>query len=82
MVTAQHALRYGREVFAFPGRSQDTKSAGCLNLIKQDKARLITSAQDVAEWLEWSQEKKKAKTIQKQLFVELNEKKESLVRYT
>ena len=78
LVTAQHALRYGREVFAFPGRSQDTKSAGCLNLIKQDKARLITSAQDVVDWLEWSQEKQKAKTIQKQLFVELNEKEKAL----
>ena len=78
LVTAQHALQYGREVFAFPGRNQDSKSAGCLNLIKQDKARLITSAQDVVDWLEWSQEEQKAKTIQKQLFVALNEEEKAL----
>ena len=78
LVTAHHALQYGREVFAFPGRSQDSKSAGCLNLIKQDKARLITSDQDVVDWLEWSQEEQKAKTIQKQLFVALNEEEKAL----
>ena len=35
LVTAQHALHYGREVFAFPGRTTDPKSAGCLHLIKK-----------------------------------------------
>ena len=78
LVTAQHALQYGREVFAFPGRSQDSKSAGCLNLIKQDKARLITSAKDVIDWLEWSKEEQKTKTIQKSLFVALNEEEKAL----
>ena len=39
---------------------------------------MITSAQDVVDWLEWSQEEQKAKTIQKQLFVALNEEEKAL----
>lgn len=70
LATAHHAIAYGREVFAFPGRVGDPKSVGCLNLIKKDKARLITSVEDVVEWLEWTKEEE-TKAVQKQLFVSL-----------
>ena len=78
LVTAQHALQYGLEVFAFPGRTTDSKSAGCLHLIKKDKARLITSAEDVVEWLEWSTKAQPPKAVQKQLFVALSEEEQQL----
>jgi DNA processing protein len=38
---------------AIPGRIGDPGSAGCLELIKQNKASLVTSAQDVLETLNW-----------------------------
>jgi len=70
LVTAQHALAYHREVFAFPGRPSDEKRAGCLSLIKNDQARIIRHAKDFIQWMNW-EEKAPKKNIQKNLFVEL-----------
>src|SRR5215475_4908715 len=42
MVTAELANGYNRDVFAFPGKATDTKSAGCNYLIKSNKAVLLT----------------------------------------
>lgn len=71
LVTAQHALAYGREVFAFPGRPTDIKSTGCLRLIKNDQARMIRHGKDLIQWLGWKT-KTSDKPIQKQLFVHLS----------
>ncbi|AIM60286.1 DNA processing protein [Cellulophaga sp. RHA_52] len=72
LVTADIAHGYNREVFAVPGRTQDKYSLGCNNLIKQQKAQMITSAADVVYLLGW-EPKQKAKITQQQLFVELTE---------
>ncbi len=72
LVTADIANSYNREVFALPGRVTDNFSVGCNNLIKQQKAHLLTSAADIVYHLGWELEDKKPKTIQKQLFVEMN----------
>jgi DNA processing protein len=53
MITAEFANNYNRDVFAFPGRVLDEKSAGCLKLIKTHKAALITSAADVIASMSW-----------------------------
>ncbi|GLB48098.1 DNA-processing protein DprA [Neptunitalea lumnitzerae] len=71
LVTADIAYSYNRDVFAVPGRVGDTYSVGCNNLIKQQKAQMLTSAADLIYSLGWSLEKETAKPIQKQLFVEL-----------
>lgn len=47
LVTADIANSYDRDVFAVPGRAQDKFSSGCNNLIKQQKAHMITSAADL-----------------------------------
>lgn len=67
---------YNRDVFAVPGRTSDKYSQGCNNLIKTQKANLLSSAADVLYILNWDIEKK-AKPVQKQLFVslELDEQK-------
>ena len=44
----------------------------------KDKARLITSAEDVVEWLEWSIKEHPPKAVQKQLFVALSEEEQQL----
>lgn len=57
-------------VFAVPGRVTDKYSQGCNNLIKTQKANVLTSTADLIYMLNWDI-KEKPKSIQKQLFVEL-----------
>lgn len=72
LVTADIAGSYHREVFALPGRVQDTYSKGCNGLIKQQKAHMLTSAADLVYILGWDLEAKPPPAVQKQLFVELD----------
>jgi len=58
MVTASLAFGYNREIFAFPGRTTDFRSSGCHALIRQNKAALVTSASDIAYYLNWEPVKK------------------------
>lgn len=53
LITADIAFSYGRDVFAFPGRVHDLHSKGCHLLIRQNKAALITSADDLITALCW-----------------------------
>ena len=53
LVTADIAFSYGRDVYSFPGRVGDSHSKGCNNLIRQNKAGLITSADDLLFALCW-----------------------------
>lgn len=53
LITAEMANGYSREVFAFPGRTTDSPSAGCLQLIRRNQAHLITSAADLLADLGW-----------------------------
>ena len=73
LVTADIANSYSRDVFAVPGRTTDNYSKGCNDLIKRNKAAILTSANDLIELLNWNLENIKLKSIQKQLFVELSE---------
>jgi len=80
LVTADIANSYNREVFAVPGRATDSQSQGCNNLIKQQKAQLLTSAADIIYMLGWEfMESKKPK--QTQLFVELDEEEKVIFRF-
>lgn len=78
LITADIANSYNRDVFAFPGRVNDEHSMGCNNLIKQNKAALVQSAQGIIHLMGWEQTEK-PKHIQKQLFVELSADEEQLV---
>lgn len=73
LVTADIANSYNRDVFAVPGRTTDNFSKGCNDLIKRNKAAILTSANDLMEMLNWQSKEDKPKIVQKQLFVELNE---------
>ncbi|WP_308991825.1 DNA-processing protein DprA [Mariniflexile litorale] len=72
LVTADIANSYNRDVFAVPGRINDLQSAGCNNLIKYQKAHMLTTALDVPYILNWKLEEESKPAIQKQLFVELD----------
>ena len=71
LITATMANDYNRDVFAVPGRTSDKYSHGCNNLIKTQKANLLTSAADLVYILNWEIEKP-TKSIQKQMFVTLD----------
>lgn len=81
LVTADIAHSYNRDVFAVPGRVQDTYSVGCNTLIKQQKAQLLTSAADIIYGMGWELEDEPTKTIQKQLFVELEGDEEHIYNF-
>lgn len=70
LITANLANDYNRDVFAVPGRVTDKYSQGCNNLIKTQKANVLTTAADLIYILNWDV-KNTAKSVQKQLFVEL-----------
>ena len=80
LVTADIANSYDREVFAVPGRTTDSQSKGCNNLIKQQKAHLLTSAADLIYMLGWEL-KESQKPKQTQLFVELDEEEKAVFRF-
>ncbi|MFK8060646.1 MAG: DNA-processing protein DprA [Polaribacter sp.] len=77
LVTADIANSYNKDVFAVPGRTTDLYSRGCNNLIKNNKAHLLNSASDIVKMLNWDIQEK-PKTIQKQLFIELNENEQKI----
>lgn len=47
LITANHALEQGRDVFAVPGRIDDEKSVGALNLIRSGTAKMICCGEDI-----------------------------------
>jgi DNA processing protein len=67
LITAGMAFDYSRDVMAFPGRVGDKTSAGCLKLIKTNKAALIESAAEVAYNLGWDVPRKQP--VQQSLFL-------------
>lgn len=79
MITAELANGYNRDVFAFPGRINDSKSSGCNHLIKKNKAVLLTGANDLLELMNWDDQQKPAAVRQKALFVDLNEDEKKVV---
>jgi DNA processing protein len=82
LITAVMANDYNRDVFAVPGRTTDKLSQGCNNLIKTQRAHLLTSAADVLYILNWELEESKTnKTIQKQLFVSLDNEEQKIYDY-
>jgi len=79
MITANIANNYNRDVFAIPGRIGNKQSEGCNHLIKINKAHLLQSVKDITYLLGWDLNIKKTKTIQKQVFNNLNLQEKSIL---
>ncbi len=72
MITAELANSYNKDVFAYPGKVTDSKSAGCNYLIKSHKAMLLTDTQQLIDMMGWD-DKRKPAIQQQNLFVNLND---------
>jgi DNA processing protein len=73
MITADLANGYNREVFAFPGRTTDIKSAGCHWLIRNNQAVLLENAKDLAKLMGWEDKHPVTEKVQGDLFITLTE---------
>lgn len=80
LVTADIANSYDRDVFAVPGKVGDRMSQGCNDLIRNHKAFLLQSAEDIVKMLNWDVAESKAPK-QKQLFVELKPEEQQVYDY-
>lgn len=80
LITADMADAYHRDCFAFPGRSYDLCSQGCNALIRDNKAALIQSAEDFVKAMRWDEGVENVQPVQRQLFPDLTEEEEKLVR--
>ncbi len=72
LITADLGNGYNRDVFAVPGRPDDSQSVGCNRLIKQNKAALIESAKDIEYIMGWEKSSSSPKNNQASLFVDLS----------
>jgi DNA processing protein len=54
LITADIANSYNKDVFAFPGNIGQSHSEGCNNLIKTNKASLMTSVKDLEYLMNWN----------------------------
>jgi DNA processing protein len=80
LITADIANSYNRDVFAVPGRVNDNFSTGCNEFIRQNRAALITSANDLLEMMGWLDENKVQtnSSHQRSLFIQLEPEEEKL----
>ena len=81
LITADIAESYHRDCFAFPGRTMDASSIGCNQLIRDNKAALLLSAEDFVKAMCWdaSSQSRKAENVQRNLFPELSEEEQRIV---
>lgn len=83
LITTAIAQSYNRDVYAFPGRTDDPYSAGCNNLIRNNNAMLITSAADFVKDMGWQNDNilqvAKQQGIERQLFPNLSAEEKLVV---
>lgn len=72
LITATIANSYNKDVFAFPGRTNDPQSEGCNAFIKMNRASLMESAADLFYIMGWDTETEKTKKESSQIPLLLN----------
>lgn len=81
LITAELAGSYHRDCFAFPGRATDEFSKGCNQLIRDNKASLLLSAEDFVKAMDWNTSSSTGKptVVQRNLFPDLSEEEQRVV---
>jgi len=79
LITADIAGSYNRDVYAFPGRTEDQYSEGCNFLIKTNRAALINHAKDLVYYLGWEELVPEKEGLQVQLPINLSKDEQQIV---
>ena len=83
LITAEIAQSYARSVFAFPGNVGMPFSEGCNNLIRDNGAALISSAEDFVNAMGWEvdtvRKQALAGGIERQLFPDITSDEQKIV---
>jgi DNA processing protein len=79
MITAELAYNYNRDLFAVPGRITDIKSSGCIKLIQQNKAILLSDAGQLMDVMGWQQKEQLKKKQTRELFIDLSDEEKIIV---
>lgn len=81
LITAELAGGYQRDCFAFPGRATDEYSKGCNQLIRDNKASMILSAEDFVQAMGWGTGSYVMRTgnVQRSFFLDLSEEERKIV---
>ncbi|MEM1136761.1 MAG: DNA-processing protein DprA [Bacteroidota bacterium] len=75
LITAEIANSYDIDVFALPGSINQRYSEGCNKLIKEHKAHLITSSEDIVKMMNWDIE---TKNVRQKLTIALNKDEQTI----
>ncbi len=81
LITAGIASSYNRDVFALPGRANDTYSKGCNKLIRNNVASLITSAEDLISAMRWERKTSNVDAKQMKMFIDILPEELPIVNY-
>jgi DNA processing protein len=82
MITVEIANSYNKDIMALPGRINDKYSQGCNNLIKGNKASMITKSSDLLALMNWDIETKNEKKSKQQiLLLDLDEDDSKIINY-
>lgn len=83
LITAGISRSYNRDTFAFPGSVGATCSEGCNNLIRDNGASLITSADDFVNAMGWQDDallnEARQQGIERELFPDLSAEEQIIV---
>ena len=83
LITADIALSYNRQVWAFPGRVHDTHSAGCNRLISSNCASLLTGAEDFCVAMGWMDDMQHhhqlSEGVQQEFFADYSEEEQRIL---
>lgn len=79
LLTAELAVSYNRDVFAFPGRVGDTYTEGCHFLIKSNRAGLIENVPDLEYCMNWQPGPDPLVSHQPRLFYDLTADEQQVV---
>ena len=80
LITAEIANSYNKDVFACPGSIGETYSAGCNNLIKSNKAHLLTSVKDIEYIMGWDAAKPQKKSKVSVSLAEYDEPEQTVLK--
>lgn len=79
LITADIANSYFKDVYAFPGRTNDLYSEGCNFLIKTNRAGLINDPKDLVYYMGWEEEGRSSVNTQATLPLNLSPVEQQIV---